>query len=119
MLGYIIKKFVGSKNDREVKRLRVLVTKINEFEVGLQSLPDDALRQKTADWKAKLSKIQDKEELARELLAVLPEAFAVVKNACRRLCGSEIIVREHPLKWEMIPFDVQLIGGYGLHTGRI
>src|SRR6476619_6559345 len=119
MLGYIIKKFVGSKNDREVKRLRVLVTKINEFESGLQSLSDDALRQKTADWKAKLSKIQDKEELARELLVVLPEAFAVVKNACRRLCGTEIIVREHPLKWEMIPFDVQLIGGYGLHTGRI
>jgi preprotein translocase subunit SecA len=119
MLGYIIKKFVGSKNDREVKRLRVLVTKINEIEAGLQSLSDDALRQKTADLKAKLSKIQDKEELARELLVVLPEAFAVVKNACRRLCGSEIIVREHPLKWEMIPFDVQLIGGYALHTGRI
>jgi len=119
MLGYIIKKFVGSKNDREVKRLRTLVAKINEIETGLQSLSDDALRQKTADWKAKLSKIEDKQELARELMEILPEAFAVVKNACRRLCGTEITVREHPLKWEMIPFDVQLIGGYGLHTGRI
>src|SRR3954466_16066313 len=119
MLGYIIKKFVGSKNDREVKRLRLLVTKINEIEAGLQSLSDDELRQKTADWKAKLSKVEGKEELAEELLAVLPEAFAFGKNACRRLCGTEIIVREHPLKWEMIPFDVQLIGGYALHTGRI
>jgi len=119
MLGYIIKKFVGSKNDREVKRLRTMVAKVNEIEQGLQSLPDDALRQKTAEWKAKLSKIENNEELARELLEILPEAFAVVKNACRRLCGSEIIVREHPLKWEMIPFDVQLIGGYALHTGRI
>src|SRR3954468_22786957 len=119
MLGYIIKKFVGSKNDREVKRLRTLVAKINEIETGLQSLSDDALRQKTADWKAKLSKIEDKAELARRLDEILPEAFAVVKNACRRLFGSEITVREHPLKWEMIPFDVQLIGGYALHSGRI
>src|SRR3954468_10650579 len=119
MLGYIIKKFVGSKNDREVKRLRTLVAKINEIETGLQSLSDDALRQKTADWKAKLSKIEDKQELARELNEILPEAFAVVKNACRRLCGQDVIVRGHPLKWEMVPFDVQLIGGYGLHTGRI
>jgi len=82
MFGYIIKKFVGSKNDREVKRLRTLVTQINEIEAGLQSLPDEALRQKTADWKAKLAKIEGKEELARELMAILPEAFAVVKNAC-------------------------------------
>src|SRR3954468_7166159 len=119
MLGYIIKKFVGSKNDREVKRLRLLVTKINEIEASLQSLSDDELRQKTADWKAKLSKVEGKEELAEELMEILPEAFAVVKNACRRLCGTEITVREHPLKWEMVPFDVQLIGGYALHTGRI
>src|SRR5438445_3702693 len=119
MIGYIIKKFVGSKNDREVKKLRALVTKINEIEVSLQSLSEDALRQKTADWKAKLSKIGDNEQLAQELMEVLPEAFAVVKNACRRLWGTEITVRGHPLKWEMIPFDVQLIGGYALHSGRI
>ncbi len=43
----------------------------------------------------------------------------MVKNACRRLCGQEIIVRDHPLKWEMVPFDVQLIGGIGLHNGKI
>src|SRR5882762_3920163 len=119
MIGYIIKKFVGSKNDREVKKLRTLVTKINEIEASLQSLPDDALRQKTADWKARLAKIEGKEALAAELMEILPEAFAAVKNACRRLWGTEIIVREHPLTWEMIPFDVQLIGGYALHTGRI
>ncbi|HWJ18221.1 MAG TPA: preprotein translocase subunit SecA [Geobacterales bacterium] len=79
------------------------------------------MRQKTADWKAQLSHIQDKTELAGKLNEILPEAFAVVKNACRRLTErkAEIIVREHPLLWEMIPFDVQLIGGYGLHSGRI
>jgi preprotein translocase subunit SecA len=119
MIGWLIKKFFGSKNEREVKRLRPLVDKINAFEANLQKLPDDALRQKTAAWKEELSKIEDNEQLAVRLDEILPEAFAVVKNACRRLCGTEIVVREHPLKWEMIPFDVQLIGGYALHSGRI
>src|SRR5437867_2061831 len=119
MIGLIIKKIIGSKNDREVKRLRPLVARINEIEASLQSLPDEALRQKTADWKARLSAIQDNQELATTLDEILPEACAVVKNACRRLLGTEIIVRGHPLKWEMIPFDVQLIGGWALHKGRI
>src|SRR5438132_8940032 len=119
MIGFIIKKIIGSKNDREVRRLRPLVARINEAETPLQSLPDEALRGKTAAWKERLSKIEDKEELTAALNQVLPEAFAVVKNACRRLWGQEITVRGHPLKWEMIPFDVQLIGGYALHSGRI
>ncbi len=119
MIKYILTKFVGSKNDREVRRLRPLVAKINAIESELQKVSDDVLRQKTAAWKEEMSGIQDNEKLARRLDEILPEAFAVVKNACRRLCGSEIIVREHPLKWEMIPFDVQLIGGYALHSARI
>ncbi|MCX6891720.1 MAG: preprotein translocase subunit SecA [Verrucomicrobia bacterium] len=119
MIGFIVKKFIGSKNDREVRRLRPLVAKINALEAELQKVPDEVLRQKTAAWKEEISQIQDKEALAQRLNEILPEAFAVVKNACRRLCGSEITVREHPLKWEMVPFDVQLIGGYALHSGRI
>src|SRR6266571_3003099 len=119
MIGFIVKKFIGSKNEREVRRLRPLVAQINVLEAELQKLPDDDLRQKTVAWKEELSKIEDKEELARRLREVLPEAFAVVKNACRRLWGTEITVRDHPLKWEMIPFDVQLIGGYALHSGKI
>src|ERR1043165_9039245 len=106
MIGYIIKKVIGSKNDREVKRLRPMVARINEIEQGLQSLSDEDLRKKTADWKAQLSAIDDKEELAARLLEVMPEAFAVVKNAARRLCGQDIIVRGHPIKWEMVHFDV-------------
>jgi preprotein translocase subunit SecA len=119
MIGFIVRKFIGSKNEREVKRLRPMVAQINALEAELQKAPEEALRQKTAAWKEEISKIQDKEELARRLNEILPEAFAVVKNACRRLCGTEITVREHPLKWEMIPFEVQLIGGYALHSGRI
>jgi preprotein translocase subunit SecA len=119
MIGYLIKKIVGSKNDREVKRLRELVAKINAFEADLQSQPEDVLRQKTAAWKAELSAIEDPAALTARLDEVLPEAYAVVKNACRRLCGQDVIVRAHPLKWEMIPFDVQLIGGMALHKGMI
>lgn len=115
----IFRKIFPTKNDRDVKKIRPVVTRINEIEAGLQKLSDDELRAKTAAWKAELSQIQDDDQLARRLEEILPEAFAVVKNACRRLCGQEITVREHPLKWEMIPFDVQLIGGSGLHHGRI
>jgi len=118
MFGWF-KKLFGTKNDREVKRLRPLVARINEIEAGLQKLSDDELRKKTADWKAELAKIEDKTELGAKLNELLPEAFAVVKNACRRLCGQEISVRGHPLKWEMVPFDVQLIGGMALHSGKI
>ena len=119
MIGYIFKKIIGSRTEREVKRLRPLVTTINDFEASLQPLSDDALRQKTHDWKARLSTIEDNAELAAALDEIMPEAFAVVKNACRRLCGKEIIVRAHPTKWDMIPFDVQLIGGVALHKGKI
>src|SRR5690349_19772786 len=119
MIGFIVKKFIGSKNEREVKRLRPLVAKINELEAELQKVSDDALRQKTAAWKEELSKITDNDALKKRLQEILPEAFAVVKNACRRLCGQEITVRSHPLKWEMVPFDVQLIGGMALHSGKI
>ncbi len=119
MIGFIVKKFIGSKNDREVKRLRPMVAKINALELELQKGSEDVLRQKTAAWKEELSQIEDNDKLAKRLNEILPEAFAVVKNASRRLCGTEVMVREHPLKWEMVPFDVQLIGGYALHSGRI
>jgi preprotein translocase subunit SecA len=115
----LIKAIFGSKNEREVKRLWPRVKVINEIETQLQKLSDDELRAKTATWKDELSKIQDDDELAKRVNEILPEAFAVVKNACRRMVGQEIIVRDHPLKWEMIPFDVQLIGGIGLHNGKI
>ncbi|MGD0410777.1 MAG: preprotein translocase subunit SecA [Verrucomicrobiota bacterium] len=119
MIKYIVKKIIGSRNDRDVKKLGPLVKRINDHETALQSQPEEVLRQKTAQWKAELSPIQDAEALAARLNDILPEAYAVVKNACRRLCGAEIIVREHPLQWEMIPFDVQLVGAIALHQGKI
>jgi preprotein translocase subunit SecA len=120
MLDFIVKKLIGSKNDREVKRLRrQLVPKINAIEESLQALPVEALREKTTAWQTRLRAIEDNTELVAALDEILPEAFAVVKNACRRLVGTEITVRGHTIKWDMVPFDVQLIGGWALHTGRI
>ena len=150
MIGYIVKKIVGSKNDREVKRLRqALEPKINEVEQQYQSLSDDQLRAKTAEFRQRLeegrkqrgyyelveqsrkleselrsdeAKIERRKafEIEQEVLAeLLPEACAAVKNACRRLMGQEITVRGHPMVWDMIPFDVQLIGAWALHSGRI
>ena len=86
---------------------------------SMQDLSDDQLREKTAAWKQELSVIEDSVQLAQRLEQIMPEAFAVVKQACRRLCGKDVIVRGHPLRWEMVPFDVQLIGGMALHTGKI
>jgi preprotein translocase subunit SecA len=119
MIGYIFKTIFGSKNDREVKRLRLKVAEINRLEAELQNQSADALRTKTAAWKAELSQLTDNAQLARRLDEIMPEAFAVVKNACRRLCGTDVPVRGHPLRWEMVPFDVQLVGGMALHKGTI
>ena len=76
MIGFIVKKFIGSKNEREVKRLRPMVAQINALETELQKVPDEALREKTATWKEELAKIEDKEELARRVDEMLPEAFS-------------------------------------------
>ena len=119
MFNWILKKIIGSKNQRELRRMLPIVKQINEIEVGLQSLSDEALRAKTLEWKDRLSKIEDPEVLAAEVDAILPEAFAVVKNGARRLNGRELVVCDHPLPWNMIHFDVQLIGGMVLHRGHI
>src|SRR2546430_1184696 len=121
MVGWILKKIVGSKNQRELRQLAPMVRRINEFDEQFKSLSDDALRAKTAAWKEELSKISDPEEQWRRLDEVLPEAFAVVKNAARRLKERQhsFTVVEQPMTWDMVHFDVQLVGGMVLHRGRI
>src|ERR1700719_1830597 len=119
MVSWILRKVLGSKNQREVKRIRPLVEKINQLEQQFQALTEDQLREKTAQWKKELANIDDPDELARRLHAILPEAFALVKNAARRLCGKTILVCDQQIVWNMIHFDVQLIGGIVLHEGKI
>ncbi len=99
MLSTALKKVFGSKNDRELKRLRPLVAQINELEPRFEPLSDDELRAMTPRFRERLEQGEPLDDL-------LPEAFAVVREASRRVLG-------------MRHFDVQLIGGMVLHQGRI
>jgi preprotein translocase subunit SecA len=99
MLGYIIKKIIGTQNDRDIKRLSHILQDVNHFEVSLKDLPDDHLKAKTGYFKEILAKGASIED-------ILPEAFAVVREVARRTV-------------QMRPFDVQIIGGLVLHEGKI
>ncbi|WP_088742610.1 preprotein translocase subunit SecA [Cobetia sp. QF-1] len=99
MLGKFLTKVVGSKNDREVKRLRKRVNAVNAFESELEPLSDEALTAKTAELRERLAKGESLEKL-------LSEAFAVVREASKRVMG-------------MRHFDTQVVGGMALHEGRI
>ncbi len=182
MIKWILQKIVGSKNQREVRRIRPTVARINEIEEALQREPLEKLLEFTTKWKSDLAHyhaldvppkpliermddaelrtvVENLEERlaplrsefptlpttilatatsiesakaafheiegefprsrAKYLEKILPEAYAVVKNGARRLSGNEIIVNDHPIKWEMVHFDVQLVGGIALHRGMI
>ena len=121
MVNWILKKFLGSKNQREIKRLMPMARQINEFDEQFKALSDDDLRAKTAAWKQELSAITDLQEQWNKLDEILPEAFAVVKNAARRLTERQhtFEVCEQPMTWNMVHFDVQLVGGVVLHRARI
>ncbi len=112
MLSFILKKFSGRHHRKYVEKCRPVVARINEFELQYQQLTDEQLQAKTTEFQAR---VQQGETLDQ----ILPEAFATVKNAARRLCGRKLLVCDHELTWDMVHFDVQLIGGITLHEGRI
>jgi len=111
-MQWILRKIFGTKNERDLRNLRPKVARINQLEEECQKLSDDQLKAKTADFKKRLAE-------GATLSDIELEAFAVVKNACRRLCGTSASVCDHTLTWDMVPFDVQLIGGLSLHYGKI
>jgi preprotein translocase subunit SecA len=119
MANLVLKAILGSKNQREVRRLKPLVARINELEQQYQKLSDDEVRAKSLAWKSDLVKIDDPDELSRRLNELLPEAFALVKNAARRHWDKTWQVCDQPVTWNMIHFDVQLMGGIALHQGKI
>ena len=109
---WIAEKVFGTKYQRDLRRLKPLVAKINAFDQEYQALSESALQAKTAEFKERLAGKETLDDL-------LCEAYAVVKNACRRLRGTRHTVCDHELTWDMVPFDVQLIGGIVLHEGKI
>ncbi len=108
----LLSKLFGSKHQRDVALLKPLVDRINQIEVEYQSLTDDQLKAKTAEMRAKIA-------AGATVESVTCEAFAAVKNACRRLVGAKVNVCGHELTWDMVPYDVQLIGGLVLCQGKI
>ncbi len=100
MLNYALKKLLGTKNERELKKLRPLVARVNELEPRMKALRDEDFPRLTAEWK------QQVQEKGRPLDELLPEVFAAVREAGVRALG-------------MRHFDVQLIGGMVLHSGKI
>ena len=111
-MKWLMKRIMGSKNERDIKKLRPLVARINELEVEYQTLSEADLKAKTTEFR---QRIQDGETTDD----ILPEAFAVVKNACRRLVGTDYTVTDTIRTWVEVPYDVQLIGGIAMHQGRI
>ena len=99
MLDTIVRRIVGSKNDREIKKIQPVVEQVNALEPRISSLSDEQLQTKTAEFRQRLENGESLEE-------ILPEGFAVVRET-----GKRILNMRH--------FDVQLIGGYVLHQGRI
>ncbi len=99
MFNTVIKKVIGTKNERELKKLVPVVARINDLEAQMKGLSDADFPRKTAQWKEEVAK-------GRSLDELLPEAFALVREAGKRVLGQR-------------HYDVQLIGGAVLHSGRI
>ena len=129
----LLKALFGTKNERELKKLWPIVREINRLEEKLQAenLTDEDFPKRTQALKDRVAaaiqkampknpdKDQEKAVIQQALDEVLPEAYALLKNACRHLVGTTEEVCGHTLTWNMIPFDVQLLGGIVLHQGKI
>ena len=139
MIQNFVKKVFGSRSDREVKLLLPMVDQINQLAEGITNLSDDAMIERSqalresviaareaAQTKAD-AEILDKDEANKFVLMaehekleeILPEAFAMVKETCLRMCGTSWSVVGRELSWDMVPYDVQIIGGIILHRGNV
>ncbi|MEX2153518.1 MAG: preprotein translocase subunit SecA [Gemmatimonadaceae bacterium] len=161
MLKRVINAVVGSRHERERRRIQPIVDRINDWGEKLQRLSDEELQGQTAKFRgilaertgpleARVAALKEKKRTAKDaaerdsidqelggadgrggvegelrdtvaetLDEILPEAFATVREASRRLLGTTLLVTGRELIWDMVPYDVQLIGGVELHFGRI
>ena len=134
----LLAKLFGTKSEREMKKLQPTKDKINQFYETLSSKTDEDLVKRTQELKdfvinqrderaQSLSMDMDRQEKEKAILNaehgaldfIMVEAFAIVKETCRRLCGSSWRVSGQELDWEMTPYDVQLLGAITLHSGKV
>jgi preprotein translocase subunit SecA len=161
MLNRLVSAVIGTRHERERRKIQPIVDSINEHYERLQSASEDELRgqteklrgiirERTGELESRVTQLKEAKRVAadaaereridnelsgsdgrggaegelREAITevldeILPEAFATVREACRRLIGTKVSVTGHDLSWDMVPYDVQLMGGIELHIGRI
>ncbi len=134
----VLAKLFGTKSDREVKKLRPSIDRINQLFESLSTITDEELVERTNELKEfvinarnekenSLSSEMDKQQRSHEILKaeqgalglIMEEAFAMVKETSRRMCGSSWRVSGQEINWEMVPYDVQLFGAITLHNGKV
>jgi preprotein translocase subunit SecA len=135
----ILKKIFGTKSERDVKIMQPLVDDINAIYKTLEGKSDDDLVTRTSEMRNEIisARAEANEKAEAKGLAIeefnkvtleaetakldefLPEAFAIVKETCRRLMGESWRIVGQEITWEMIPYDVQLVGAIALHQGKV
>ncbi|NGX27980.1 MAG: Protein translocase subunit SecA [Candidatus Anoxychlamydiales bacterium] len=108
----LLKKIIGTEQSRRLKKYSKIVEKINLVEKEFQKLTEEEIINKTDEFKKRYKNGESVDDL-------LVEAYATVKNICRKLFGSDIHVSGYDQKWDMIPYDVQLLGAISMHFGSI
>ncbi|MCK4934329.1 MAG: preprotein translocase subunit SecA, partial [Simkaniaceae bacterium] len=108
----IIKKVFGTQQGRLVKKYFKTVKTVNAWDQKFQKLSDDEAQLKTVEFRKRIQKGESVDSL-------LPEAYGLVKNACRRLLGTEVHLSGFDQKWDMVPYDVQILGAIAMHFGAI
>ena len=139
MIQKFVKKIFGTRSNKEIKKLYPLVEKINQLAHSLKDKSDQELQERSVELRTELvtereaaekkalDTLSDKDEQTKFILKsehekleeILPEAFAMVKETCNRMCGSSWSVASRDQTWEMIPYDVQILGGIILHRGNV
>ncbi|MBS0627727.1 MAG: DEAD/DEAH box helicase, partial [Verrucomicrobia bacterium] len=107
-----LKKIFGTAQSRLVRRYEKIANKVIEIDLQWESLSDEEIRNKTIEFKDRIAK-------GESLDSLLPEAYAALRNACRRLCGTEVDVSGYSQRWDMVPYKVQIIGAIAMHYGAI
>ncbi len=108
----LLKKLFGTAQNRILKKYWKYVPQVNAWEEKFQLLTEDELAQKTIEFKERIANGEPLENL-------LPEAFAAVKAVCRKLCGTDVHVSGYTQKWDMVPYDVQILGAIAMFHGSI
>lgn len=112
MFQRILNTISGDYNQRHINKLMPLIRQINDLDAQWDTLSDDAIKAKTPEFQARIA-------AGESVDALLPEAFATVKQACKRMKGTVCMVKGQEVVWNMVPYDVQMLGGIILHNGTI